>query len=237
MSGHGSALLFIVDHASNAVPPDIDLGIDPVLLDEHIAWDIGAAALAALLGERLGAPLILGEVSRLVIDLNREEDAPALIPLVSDGHSIHGNAGLGHEAREARIERFWRPYHRKIAETIEKTGPKLLISLHSFTPRLAAHPDEQRPWQVGVLYNHDERAARIAIPLLESAGVVVGDQLPYSGKALNATMNRHGEAGGIAYLGLEVRQDLIGDAAGVERWAGVLAPVIEACGADVAVGC
>jgi predicted N-formylglutamate amidohydrolase len=54
----------------------------------------------------------------------------------------------------------------------------------------------------------------------------VGDQEPYSGKLLNATMNRHGEANGIAYLGLEMRQDLIGDPQGVARWCAVLVPVI-----------
>lgn len=54
----------------------------------------------------------------------------------------------------------------------------------------------------------------------------MGDQEPYSGKMLNATMNRHGEANGIAYLGLEMRQDLIGHAAGVDHWARILVPVI-----------
>ncbi len=39
-------------------------------------------------------------------------------------------------------------------------------------------------------------------------------------------MNRHGEANGIPYLGIEVRQDLIRDAAGVAEWAAILAPVI-----------
>ncbi len=86
----------------------------------------------------------------------------------------------------------------------------------------------QRPWQIGILYNRDERAARIAIPLLEAAGIVTGDNEPYSGRVLNATMNRHGEAAGLPYLGIEVRQDEIGDAAGVARWATLLAPVIGA---------
>jgi predicted N-formylglutamate amidohydrolase len=55
---------------------------------------------------------------------------------------------------------------------------------------------------------------------------VAGDNLPYSGKVLNATMNRHAEANDIAYLGIEVRQDLIGDEVGVARWCEKLAPVI-----------
>jgi len=41
-------------------------------------------------------------------------------------------------------------------------------------------------------------------------------------------MNCHGEANGIPYLGIEVRQDLISDAAGVAAWAGRLAPIIAA---------
>jgi len=101
----------------------------------------------------------------------------------------------------------------------------MLISLHSFTPNLSAKVEE-RPWQIGVLYNVDERAARIAIPLLEARGVVTGDNLPYSGKVLNATMNTHAEGNGIAYLGLEVRQDLISDPEGVAHWGGLLAPII-----------
>jgi predicted N-formylglutamate amidohydrolase len=220
-----SRMLIIADHASNHVPADIDLQIAPELLNTHIAIDLGVAALAKV----LGLPAILGGVSRLVVDLNREEDAPHIIPIASDGHAIPGNA-INHEARAQRIRRFWHPYHDKISDMIEEYRPKLLISLHSFTPILATDPDQQRPWEVGILYNEDDRAARIAIPLLEAAGVVVGDQLPYSGKLLNATMNRHAEGRGIAYLGIEMRQDLIGGPVGVTRWANMLGPIIRHCG-------
>lgn len=221
-----TGLLIVVDHASNRVPEDIDLGIDPALLDAHMAIDIGAAELAAALSARLSAPALLATVSRLVIDLNREEDAPGLIPEHSDGHAVPGNIGLSAEARAARIARFWRPYHAALADRIARDAPLLLVSLHSFTPRLSSAPGEARPWQVGVLYNGDDRAARLAIPLLEAAGVVTGDNFPYSGKILNATMNHHAEGRGLAYLGLEVRQDLISDAAGVEHWADILAPIV-----------
>src|SRR3546814_13904053 len=90
----------------------------------------------------------------------------------------------------------------------------MMLSLHSFTPSLAAHPDQARPWHVGVLYNEDDRLAAAAIAALEAEGMVVGDQQPYSGKLLNATMNRHAEANFIPYVGIEMRQDLVGDAAG-----------------------
>jgi predicted N-formylglutamate amidohydrolase len=223
-----SPFLLIADHASNHVPGDINLGIAPERLNEHIAIDLGVAALGRALCAALNCPGIFGGVSRLVVDLNREADAPHIIPIASDGHAIPGNA-ISHDERLARIDRFWHPYHARIAAQIDAQKPRLLISLHSFTPQLETAPDDERPWQIGILYNDDDRAARIAIPLLDRGGVVVGDQLPYSGKLLNATMNAHGEANGIAYLGLEVRQDLIGNAEGVTRWAEILVPVVRQC--------
>jgi predicted N-formylglutamate amidohydrolase len=225
-----TGMLVIADHASNRVPDDIVLGVAAERMTEHVAIDIGVDPLARALCAALGCPGVLAAVSRLVIDLNREEDAPGLIPVASDGHAVPGNAALDTAARAARVGRFWRRYHDHLARRIAADRPTLLVSLHSFTPRLATDPAQARPWQIGVLYNRDDRAARIAIPMLEAAGIVTGDNLPYSGQVLNATMNRHGEANGIAYLGLEVRQDLIGDAAGVARWRDRLAPIIAATG-------
>ena len=228
-----TGLLLIADHASNRVPDGIALGVAPARMVEHVAIDIGVDPLARALCATLGCPGVLAGVSRLVIDLNREEGSPGLVPVASDGHAIPGNAALDGAGREGRVARFWRPYHARIAELVEAGRPRLLVSLHSFTPRLASAPGEERPWQIGVLYNRDERAARVAVPLLEAAGIVTGDNLPYSGRVLNATMNRHGEANGIAYLGLEVRQDLIADAAGVARWCALLAPIVRSTAAAV----
>ena len=211
-------ILVVADHASNRVPGDINLGIDPALLMQHIAVDIGVREVAETMAQQAGIAAYLCNTSRLVCDCNRDEGAPAIIPIASDGHAIPGN-DLSHEAHEARLNRFFRPYHAALAEQLNAAPPALILSLHSFTPRLASDPAQQRPWQVGVLYNADDRAARVAIPLLEAEGLFVGDQQPYSGKLLNATMNRHAEAEGRPYLGIEVRQDQIGDAAGQAVWA------------------
>lgn len=223
----GGGILLIADHASNHVPDDIDLGIASALFVNHIAVDIGVAAVA----ERLVAAgavdgAVLGGVSRLVIDLNREADHPGLIPAHSDGHAIAGNADLPTAQREARLARFFRPYHARIDAVIAAAPPAMILSLHSFTPRLASRPDEARPWDIGVLYNEDERLAAAAIALLSADGWHVGDQLPYSGKLLNATMNRHAEARGIPYVGIEMRQDHSGDAAGQARMAASLAKML-----------
>jgi predicted N-formylglutamate amidohydrolase len=220
-------ILVVADHASNRVPEDIELGIDPALLDRHIAVDIGVSGVAERLAERAGFAAFLANVSRLVCDFNREEQAPAIIPIASDGHAIPGN-DLSHEQHEARLGRFFRPYHAALARLLDETPVSLILSLHSFTPRLASKPDEVRPWQVGVLYRDDDRAARLAIPLLEAEGLIVGDQLPYSGKRLNATMNRHAEADGRPYLGVEIRQDEIADIGGQAVWAERLARICNA---------
>jgi predicted N-formylglutamate amidohydrolase len=218
-----SGIACVVDHASNAVPQDITLGIPAHLLHEHIALDIGTAAIAELMARDHTIPAHIAAVSRLVCDLNREESAPGLVPKASDGHPIPGNVGAD---REGRLNRFHRPYHTALAEWLEAAQPALILSLHSFTPRLETS-DAARPWEVGVLYNEDDRAARIAIPLLAAQGLNVGDNLPYSGRDLNYTMNRHAEAEGRPYLGIELRQDLVQSPQDQARYAAILADIAQ----------
>ena len=212
-----SGIVLVADHASNVVPPDIDLGIDPALMHEHIALDIGVDGVA----ERAGFPSHLATVSRLVCDLHREEYHPGVVPESSDGHLIPGNIGAN---VERRLERFYRPYHAALEAWLAAAEPALIISLHSFTPALRSAP-ALRPWEVALLYNEDDRAARHAIELFQQGGLTVGDNEPYSGKQLNATMNRHAEAHGRPYLAIEVRQDLIMTEDGQTRWAALITDV------------
>lgn len=215
-------ILVVADHASNHVPRDIDLGINPALLDNHIAVDIGVAGVATRMAQSNGVAAFLGGVSRLVCDFNREPDHLSLFPDYSDGHEIPGNRS---GCRTTRTERFYNRYHNALQELLERHPQSLILSLHSFTPRLSTRPDLERPWDCGVLYNQDDRAARIAIPMLAEAGLNVGDQEPYSGKLLNATMNRHAEAEGRPYFGLEIRQDLIRTPEQQAEWADRLVPL------------
>lgn len=213
--------LIIGDHASNSIPDDIILDIDPVFLDAHIAWDIGVAPVARLIIQDEKFAAYLGGYSRLVMDLNRDAHDPAAIPVESDGLAIPGNA-LSSIEKETRLKRFHRPYHDHLQHLLASHRPALILSLHSFTPALESKPNEARPWEVGVLYNEQEAASKLAIPFLEDAGYLVGDQLPYSGKLLNATMNRHAEANAIPYIGIEMRQDLASTPSGQARFARIL---------------
>ena len=66
-------VVIVCDHASNALPPEVaDLGVSAADMQRHIAWDIGAGAIARSLAEVFDAPAILCGTSRLVIDCNRQ---------------------------------------------------------------------------------------------------------------------------------------------------------------------
>lgn len=214
-------IVCVGDHASNHVPKGVELGIPDTLLNEHIAIDIGVAGIAEIMAADHGIAAHLATISRLVCDLHREEDHQGVVPPESDGHIIPGNIGAN---VGERLESFHRPYHTALEQWLDVAAPKLIISLHSFTPKLATS-DEDRPWQAALLYNQDDRAARHAIRLFGEQGLNVGDNQPYSGRELNATMNRHAEAHGRYYLALELRQDLISTPSDQSRWAAMVADV------------
>ncbi len=219
-------LLLIADHASADVPPGLDLGVPAALMADHIAVDIGTDALTRRLARALSARAIIANVSRLVVDVNRDADDPGAVPASSDGHIIPGNWDLPTAERELRIAAIHTPYHSAIEAELAAHRPALIISVHSFTPCLSSRPDEARPWPVGILYNQDDRAARLGLLALAARGLHVGDNQPYSGRTLNYTMDRHAEANRIPYLGIEVRNDGLRTREGVARWTHILADCI-----------
>jgi predicted N-formylglutamate amidohydrolase len=204
------------------------MGVPPQGWERHIAWDIGAAALADALGEAWGCGVIKQRWSRLVIDCNREPSRADAIPEVSDGQVIPANVSLSSEARAARVAEVHAPYHAAIAAELEArtaTGVgTLLVLVHSFTPRMAG---VDRPWTLGVLHAGNSPTSLAALELLRrEPGETVGDNEPYAMDLIDYTAPTHAVARGLDYLELEVRQDLIADAAGVARIAALLARVV-----------
>jgi hypothetical protein len=132
---HGDApILIISDHASNHVPEDIDLGIAPELLTQHVALDIGAAEVSALLAERLGCTAILGGISRLVCDLNREEGVLNIIPHITD----HARLPFPHHhpwPQHGRRARLWRATGMKDGDF----GKPIIAIANSFTQFVPGH--------------------------------------------------------------------------------------------------
>jgi predicted N-formylglutamate amidohydrolase len=230
-----AGLLFLCDHARNDLPAAYGkLGLPPEQFQRHIAYDIGARDLTLGLAQRFRAPAVLTCFSRLLIDPNRGIDDPTLIMKISDGAVVPGNRDVGEAERNARIARYWRPYHQAITATLDGMESRglspVIVSIHSFTPTWRGWP---RPWHVGLLWDSDDR---LVTPLLAGLradpSLVVGDNEPYHGALEGDTLNTHGTRRGIPHVLIEVRQDLIADVAGVGEWVERLAKVIgEAWGA------
>jgi len=224
-----TGLILICDHASNAIPPAYgSLGLPPDELERHIGYDIGAAGVTRRLAATLGCPAVLSRFSRLLIDPNRGEDDPTLVMRLSDGAIVPGNRHADASEVERRLDLFHRPYHAAIEAEI---GAMLaagvvpaIFSMHSFTPVWRGVP---RPWHAAVLWDSDPRFNLELIAALEAPGdLIVGDNEPYDGALRNDCLYRHATTRGLAGTLLEVRQDLIADAAGQEAWAARLAGVL-----------
>lgn len=223
VDGPARELLLVCDHASAEVPPGLDLGVPADVFSDHVAVDVGAGPLTHALARALGAPAILGRWSRLVVDCNRPEGSPGLVVQASDGVRVPGNFGLTDEAYDARLS-IHRDFHAAIDAHLAAARPRLLVSVHSFTPRLSTDP-VFRPWPVAILWNRDDRGAALALQALGADPRVagpVGANEPYSGRILNYTMDHHAEANGIPYVGFEVRQDLLAASEGQAQWAEIL---------------
>ena len=157
-----------------------------------------------------------------MVDCNRPLSAPDSIVQISAGIDVPGNRGLSSAERQSRVASVFQPYHDQIQAEIdrrERAGlPTILVLMHSFTPVFMSNA---RPWHVGVLYNRDSRIAAPLLRLLRSeASLVVGDNQPY---AVNDTSDysivMHGERRGLPHVEIEIRQDLICDAALQGAWA------------------
>ncbi len=237
----GCPAILLCDHATNAVPAALGkLGLPAADLAKHIAYDIGAAGVTEGLSARLDAPAIFSGYSRLVVDPNRHLTDPSSIPLISDDIFIPGNEDLSVHDRAARAEEIFWPYHHRLEALIESHGrvigrPPVLISMHSFTPVMKG---SERPWHIGVLYDEDRRLSDPMLALLrEQADLVVGDNQPYTASSPRGfTTEKHAVETGRLHLLLELRQDLIADASGQQRWADLLAPLLKRLLDSVAAG-
>jgi predicted N-formylglutamate amidohydrolase len=224
-----SPFLLTSDHYGRIIPRRLgDLGLKASELTRHIAWDPGIAGVAEALSKDLGAHLIAQRYSRLVIDCNRPPQAPSSIPRISEATFIPGNADLAEEAAATRRRQIFDPYHRRIAEVIDRRlhdgVPTVLVSLHSFTPVYAGIA---RPWHIGTLYHRDTKLAPLLLKMLRrETDLVVGDNEPYAvSDDTDYTIPVHGEARGLMNTGIEIRQDLIADPAGQKQWADRLARI------------
>lgn len=179
-------LVLSCEHASWTLPPGVDLGVPPDVLRSQASWDHGAFEIAQRLAEGVGLPVHTGLFSRMFVDLNRAPDHPDVVPLVSYGAAVPGNAHLSPGDRAARIAGFHTPYwnavRTDVAARLRDRDSVLHLSSHTFDPAL---DPANRVYDCGVLYDpghpfEAELAERLLFAL-RRAGLDVRANQPYGG--------------------------------------------------------
>lgn len=223
------SLILVCEHASRYIPVQLaNLGLSSEAAKEHIAWDIGALALAESLSNRLGATLLSANYSRLLIDLNRPLDAHDNIPLHSEVYEVTGNQLLDEVTREYRRHCLFKPFHQRLSDLIEarvaQGRPVRLVGIHSFTPVYHGQP---RAVEIGVLFGGAQAYARKLIDGLAQHDLKVAANEPYKIDPLeDMTVPFHGDERGINSVLMEVRNDLLRSPEAVKSWTDRLAPLL-----------
>ena len=221
-----SRVVLVCEHASAAMAPsDADLGLAQPDRFSHIAWDIGALGVAQALSAQLDAPLLAGNYSRLLVDCNRFPDHPEAILAHSAGVDVPGNAKLSAAERAQRIAQIHTPFHRALSELLDARGPSILVTVHSFTPVFCG---QVRELELGLLADTDERLAQaMAQASTAFAPWRTRVNAPYDANSgVSFTVRTHALARGWPHLIVELRQDLIADAAAQPRAATRLATAL-----------
>ena len=202
-------LVLSCEHASWTLPPGEDLGVAPEALRSQASWDHGAYEIAARLGEALGLAVHAGAFSRMYVDLNRPPDHPGVIPAVSYGEVVPGNARLSPEDRARRLEQLHAPYwdavRRDVRARLLDRRACLHFSVHSFAPEL---DPLQRMYDCGVLYDpsasFEAGLAERLIFGMRGAGLDVRANQPYRGTEPALVTSLRGELAGQRYAGIEL---------------------------------
>jgi predicted N-formylglutamate amidohydrolase len=237
VNGEGvSPFVLVCEHAGRRIPRSLGtLGLNPQERESHIAWDIGAEAVARSLSDLLDAPLFLQRYSRLVYDCNRPPDAPSAIPVLSEVTRIPGNEHLTPAAKLARVEGLYRPFHHAVAAFLDERAvrglPSIFVTIHSFTP---VFKGIRRTIDLGILHDRDSRFADAMLGLC-GHDIIARRNEPYGPEdGVCHTLDLHAGMRGLRNVMLEIRNDLIGDSNGQKAWAERLATLLEAAAAPAA---
>lgn len=243
-AGRTSPVIFASPHSGRDYPQDFLAQAIPDRLLIRSSEDAFVDQLFDM-APVFGAPLIAARVPRAYVDLNRAADE--LDPAVIDGitrapHNPRIASGLGVIPRvvaggraiyrgkltlaeaEARLQRYWHPYHQALAGLIEETrashGHAILIDCHSMPHEaIEAHtrPGQPRP-EVVLGDRFGAAAGREVTDRIESAfasaGLRVTRNAPFAGAHIAQTYGRPSR--GVHVVQVEIDRALYMDEARVE---------------------
>lgn len=95
---------------------------------------------------------------------------------------------------------------------------------HSFTPVLYG---QRRDIAIGVLFDRDRVFAPAILKRLQAdLGDLVAENQPYSMSRTTDTLPVHGDNRVLSSVELEIRNDLIADADGIEKWSVIISTTL-----------
>ncbi len=239
-----SGLIFASPHSGRDYSPDF---LRQVALDRSTIRSSEDAFVDRLFDSApgLGAPILVARAPRAFVDLNRSADE--LDPGVIEGifrapHNPRISSGLGVIPRvvaggraiyrgklslaeaEARLGRFWHPYHQALAALVEETraqfGEAVLIDCHSMPHEaIEAHtrPGQPRP-EVVLGDRYGATAGREVMDRIEAAfagaGLRVGRNTPFAGAYVAQAYGRPSR--GVHVVQVEIDRALYMDEVRVE---------------------
>lgn len=216
-------ILISCEHSTNRVPKaykDWFKGAEKDL-SGHLGWDPGALKLAKQVGRLLKVTPFEGEVSRLLIDLNRSEDSPF-------SFSKHSKK-MSQEEKEKVLNSYHRSYWQKVRRRIQgltRSYGVLHLGIHSFTP---IYKGKKRTTDIGLLYDPARSCERHLClrwqnALVRNSDFKIHRNRPYLGSGNGLITSLRQEFPPRDYIGIEVEvnQSLLSDASSIKAIAQVL---------------
>lgn len=222
-------IILTCEHATNYIDGCYNnLGLSVDDLKTHIAYDKGCKEITIKLAKELNCKYVLGQCSRLVVDLNRRIGEAELIVNSSDGIFIPDNQNISLEERNNRLNRYYYPYHNQIAKMIESCEKEpFVFSIHGYTKALMSD-NKYRPWNAGLLYFEENETIKKMLDFLDKTGMNIGRNQPYDINKYNTgSVAIHGQDKAIANALIEIRDDEFDDFEnGVNKWVEILKEVL-----------
>lgn len=208
------------EHASNRIPVRYRHLFEDrrAVLETHRGYDIGILPFAESLAAAFQAPLLVANVSRLLVDLNR---SAANRTLFSE-FSRH----LPFSEQQLLQQHYHRPYWRTakdiVAGIIAQNDRALHLSVHSFTPILNG---KVRNADIGLLYDPSRSAEKLFCRQWQKALAATQPTLrirrnyPYRGNAEALVTSLRQNFGENSYLGIEIEINQAIPLSGKNTWA------------------
>lgn len=193
------------EHAGKVIPPVFQSLFNEAqeVVLTHRGWDIGALPIAQYMARELQVPLFYEETSRLLIEMNRSLNNPALF-------SEYTNT-LDEVTRLQLIEEFYLPYRNRVISAlkaiIDHNQTALHLSIHTFTPFLN---QEVRKTDIGLLFDPERITElnfckKVQKYLVENLpGMQIDLNLPYQGTDDGFTTFLRKEFSAEQYCGIEI---------------------------------